>query len=51
MTSQVRRGKAPPVYPFTREDPEFRLVDPNTEESSGWTEGDLLIQLAGHLKG
>ena len=56
MTSRVRRGKAPPVDPFTGEDPESRLDDwiptlRRTADWNGWTEGDLLIQLAGHLKG
>ena len=56
VSSRVRRGKAPPVDPFTGEDPECRLDDwlPALRRSAdwnGWTEGDLLIQLAGHLKG
>ena len=54
--SRVRRGKAPPVDPFTGEDPECRLDDwlPTLRRAAdwnGWTEGDMLIQLAGHLKG
>ena len=56
VSSRVRRGKAPPVEPFTGEDPECRLDDwlPTLRRAAdwnGWTEGDLLIQLAGHLKG
>ena len=56
MTSRVRRGKAPPIDPFTGEDPEFLLDDwiPTLRRAAdwnGWTEGNLLIQLAGHLKG
>ena len=56
VSSRVRRGKAPPVDPFTGEDPEYRLDDwlPTLRRAAdwnGWTEGDLLIQLEGHLKG
>ena len=55
-SSRVRRGKAPPVDPFTGEDPVCRLDDwlptlKRAAEWNGWTEGDLLLQLAGHLKG
>ena len=50
-----RRGKAPPVDPFTGEEPETRLDDwlPSLKHAATWnewTEGELL-QLAGHLRG
>ena len=56
VSSRMRRGKAPPVDPFTGEDPECRLDDwlltlRTAADWNGWTEGDSLIQLAGHLKG
>ena len=56
VSSRVRRGKAPPVDPFTGEDPECRLDDwlptlSRAADWNSWTEEDLLIQLAGHLKG
>ena len=52
----VRRGKAPPVDTFTGEEAETRLDDwlPTLQRPAdwnGWTADDLLIQLAGHLKG
>ncbi len=52
----TRRGKAPPVDTFTGEDAETRLDDwlPALERAAdwnGWTPSDVLIQLAGHLKG
>ncbi len=51
-----RRGKAPPVDPFTGENPEIRLEEwlPSLQRAStwnGWTEEELLLQLAGHLRG
>lgn len=51
-----RWGKAPPVDPFNGESPELRLDDclPNLERASlwnGWTDGELLLQCAGHLRG
>ena len=51
-----RRGKAPPVELFTGEDPENCLDDwlPTPQRAARWnhwTPGELLIQLAGHLKG
>ena len=54
--SRVRRGKAPPVDTFTGEDPESRFDDwlPTLKRAADWNEwtaDDLLIQLAGHLKG
>ncbi len=50
-----RRGKAPPIDPFTGENPEVRLDDwlPALKRAStwnGWTEEERLIQLAGHLR-
>lgn len=52
----ARRGKAPPVDPFTGENPSLRLEEwlPALERASqwnGWTEADQLLQLAGHLRG
>ena len=51
-----RRGKAPPVDLFTGENTELRFDDwlPNLERASawnGWTDEELLLQLAGHLRG
>jgi len=51
-----RRGKAPPVDPFTGDDVEVRLEDwlPTLERASswnGWSEDERLMQLAGHLRG
>ena len=53
---RARHGKAPPVYIFTGADPDRRLDDwlPTLKRAAvwnGWTDDDLLIQLAGHLKG
>ena len=53
---RVHRGKAPPVDAFTGVDPECRFEDwlPMLKRAAnwnGWTEDDLLLQLAGHLKG
>ena len=50
-----RRGKAPPVDPFTGES-EVQLDDwiPALKRASvwnGWSEDELLLQLAGHLRG
>ena len=55
-STRVRHRKAPPIDSFTGEDPECCLDDwfPTLRRAAdwnGWTEGDLLIQLAGHLKG
>ena len=52
----TRRGKAPPVDPFTGDSPELRIDDwlPSLERAAswnGWTEEERLIQLAGHLRG
>ena len=51
-----RRGKAPPVDAFSGENDEIQLDDwlPALERASswnGWSEGDQLLQLAGHLHG
>ena len=51
-----RRGRAPPVDPFTGEDPEVRLEDwipslRRVADWNEWTEEELLLQLAGHLRG
>ena len=51
-----RRGKAPPVDPFTGENHEVQLEDwiPSLKRASvwnGWSEEELLLQLAGHLRG
>ena len=52
----TRRGKAPPVNPFTGEDPAVKLEDwlPVLKRASlwnGWSQEEELIQLAGHLRG
>ena len=54
--SRKRRGRAPPVDPFTGEDPESQLDDwlPTLDRAckwNDWTEEELLLQLAGHLRG
>ena len=54
--ARTRQGKAPPVDPFTGEDPGVQLDDwlPALERASewnGWSAGDLLLQFAGHLRG
>ena len=53
---QSRRGKAPPVIMFSGEDPELSLSDwlPSLKrvvQWNGWGLEELLIQLAGYLKG
>lgn len=50
-TRKPRRGKAPPVDPFTGENPEMRLDDwlPSLQRASTWnewTDEELLLQLA-----
>ena len=52
----TRRGKAPPVEPYTGEDPNTLWEDwlPMFERAAswnGWTEQERLLQLAGHLRG
>ena len=54
--AKARRGKAPPVDSFTGENEEIGLDDwlPALQRASswnGWTEEDLLIQMAGNLRG
>ena len=54
--STQRRGRAPPVEMFSGEDTENTLDDwiPSVKQAAtwnGWTNRELLIQLAGHLKG
>ena len=50
-----RRGKAPPVDPYTGEDPEANRFEdwlPTLERAStwnGWSDEECLMQLAGHL--
>ena len=56
VVRRSRRGKAHPVDPFTGENPEVRLDDwlPSLLRASTWnewTEDELLLQLAGHLRG
>ena len=51
-----RRGKAPPVEPFTGENPSELLEDwqPTLERAghwNGWSGDEMLLQLAGHLRG
>ena len=55
-TRIVRQGKAPPINPFTGENLEVTLNDwlmslQRASTWNGWTEEELLIQLAGHLRG
>ena len=55
-TSRARQGKAPPVDTFSGGDPECRFEDwlpalKRAAEWNGWSGADLLLQLAGHLKG
>lgn len=52
---KVRRGKAPPVDPFSGESNEVQLGDwlPVLEWAASWnewSESDKLLQLAGHLR-
>ena len=56
ISTAVRRGKAPPVGEFSAENAEIQLDDwlPSLERTSiwnSWTEEELLMQFAGHLKG
>ena len=53
---QVRRGKAPPVDPFTGENDELMWEDwlPTLGRAAtwnGWSKEEKLLQLAGYLKG
>ena len=50
-----RRGKAPPIDPFTAEGKEIRFDDwvPTLERAANWnnwSEEEMLMQLAGHLR-
>ena len=54
--SQCRRGKAPPIDEFTGEDSRITFDDwlPILERAAtwnGWTQDELLMQLAGYLRG
>ena len=51
-----RRGKAPPIDSFNEEDPDVRIDDwllalKRATSLNGWSETEMLIQLAGHLRG
>ena len=55
-TRIVRQGKAPPIDPFTGENLEVIFNDwlmslQRASTWNGWTEEELLIQLAGQLRG
>ena len=55
-TNSGRRGKAPPVDQFSGEQPDLTFDDwlPILERDvqwNAWTEAELLLQLAGHLRG
>ena len=52
----MHRGKAPPIDPYTEEDPEVRMDDwlPALKRAvswNDWSEVETLMQLAGHLRG
>ena len=56
VVARPRRGRAPPVDPFTGENPEVRLEDwlPSLQRAAKWNEWsgeEEMIQLAGHLRG
>ena len=56
LGGHTRRGKAPPVEPFTGERPDVLWEDwiPTLERAAawnGWEEQKKLLQLAGHLRG
>lgn len=51
-----QKGRAPPIDPFTGENPEVLLEDwppclARASQWNGWTESEEVIQLAGHLGG
>ena len=55
-SSSRRTGRAPPIDPFTGEDPTIRLDDwlPSLDRAStwnGWSLEEKYLQLAGHLRG
>lgn len=50
------RGKAPPVEPFTGEDPAVKIDDwlpilRRASQWNGWSQEEQLLQFAGHLRG
>ena len=54
--TRARRGKAPPVISFSGENVDVQLDDwlPALERASAWnswTDEDLVLQIAGHLRG
>ncbi len=54
--SAKRRGKSPPINPYTGEDPEVRIDDwlpalKRAASRNDWSEMETLIQLADHLRG
>ena len=56
QSRRVHRGMSPPVEIFSGEDAESRFDDwlptlQGTADWNRWITEDLLIQLAGHLKG
>lgn len=56
MPSSLRRGKAPPIDPFSAESPDEQWDDwlPTFEraaEWNAWTDSERLLQLEGHLRG
>ena len=56
MRTTSKRGRAPPIDPYTGENPEIRFDDwiPSLIRAAkwnDWTESEQLIQLAGHLRG
>ena len=55
-TNLARRGKAPPVDPFSSDQQKCTFDDwllrpKRTAEWNEWTQAELLLQLAGHLRG
>ena len=56
MQNRGRRGKAPPIDPFSGENPEVTIEEwlPSLQRAvdwNEWTEQEIFIQLAGHLRG
>ena len=55
MRTMSKRGRAPPIDPYTGENPEIRFDDwiPSLIRATkwnNWTKSEQLIQLAGHLR-